>query len=52
MLYLTEAKIQRREKYHFNKDSNRFIFSRGLLKFILPQHTNPNISEIRIEKDE
>jgi hypothetical protein len=32
MLYSTEAEIQRGEKYHFNKDSNQFLISRGFIK--------------------
>jgi 4'-phosphopantetheinyl transferase len=50
--YLNETEQQRAQKYHFEKDTNRFIICRVLLKFILAHHTGINIYEINIEKDE
>ena len=50
--YLNVAELQRSQKYHFEKDSNRFVICRVLLKFILARHTGLDISKIFIEKDE
>ncbi|EDP70117.1 Phosphopantethiene-protein transferase [Flavobacteriales bacterium ALC-1] len=50
--YLNEVELQRAEKYHYPKDTNRFIICRTFLKFILAQKLRLDISEIQIKKDE
>ena len=50
--YLSEFEFQRAQNYHFEKDKNRFIICRALLKFILARNTSLDISEIHVETDE
>ena len=50
--YLSATELLRAQKYHFEKDTNRFIICRTFLKFILANHTGNHVSEIEIEKDE
>ena len=50
--YLNAEELQRSQKYHFEKDSNRFVICRVLLKFILARYTGLDISKVFIEKDE
>lgn len=50
--YLDEIELRRAGKYHFDKDANRFIICRTLLKFILARQLNIEVSEVHIKKDE
>ena len=47
--YLTCEELQRAQRYHFEKDKNRFIICRSILKFLLSEHIGIAISEIRID---
>jgi 4'-phosphopantetheinyl transferase len=48
---LHREELQKAEKYHFEKDSNRFIICRALLKCILANRTGIDLYEIKIELD-
>lgn len=51
-VYLSKEELNRSKRYHFKKDKNQFIICRSLLKFVLSQHTNIPIQEIKIEIDD
>lgn len=48
---LSATERGRANRYHFEKDRNRFIICRTLLKFLLAQHIGLKIDEISIEID-
>ncbi|WP_456441538.1 4'-phosphopantetheinyl transferase family protein [Psychroserpens sp.] len=50
--YLSASELQRAQNYHFEKDKNRYIICRAILKFILARSTSLDISEIHVETDE
>lgn len=45
---LDEAELHRAERYHFEKDRNRFIICRALLKLILAKQTDVNVPDLKI----
>lgn len=49
--YLNTTELERAQKYHFEKDINRFIICRTFLKLILAQQTVDNVSNIYIKTD-
>ena len=51
-VYLSKEELNRSKRYHFKKDKNQFIICRSLLKFVLSQHTNIPIQEIKIAIDD
>ncbi|RCW92498.1 4'-phosphopantetheinyl transferase family protein [Winogradskyella arenosi] len=48
LLNITEQ--DRAERYHFKKDKNRFVICRALLKLLISDETNLNVSEINLKK--
>lgn len=48
---LHKEELQKAQKYHFEKDSNRFIICRALLKCILANRTGIDLYEIKIDLD-
>ncbi|TBV26717.1 hypothetical protein DMZ43_06530 [Meridianimaribacter sp. CL38] len=48
---LDETETSRAERYHFEKDKNRFIICRSILKIILAQYTEQDILDIKLKKD-
>lgn len=47
--YLDDSELNRAKRYHFEKDRNRFIICRVLLKFVLARHTRQDIANIQID---
>lgn len=50
--YLDEAELQRAQNFHFEKDTNRFVICRTILKFLLARQARLDISEVQIKTDE
>lgn len=48
---LNREELQKAQKYHFEKDSNRFIICRALLKCILANRTGIDLYQLKIELD-
>lgn len=48
---LSETEFNRANGYHFEKDKNRFIICRALLKFFLAKHVGLEINKINLEVD-
>lgn len=48
---LTELEVERSQKYHFEKDKNRFIICRALLKISLAAHVKLPVSKLTIAID-
>jgi 4'-phosphopantetheinyl transferase len=48
---LTPSEISRAQNYYFEKDRNRFIICRALLKFVLKEQTGVDVTKIFIELD-
>lgn len=49
--FLSDSERNRSERYHFKKDQNRFIICRIILKHILAEHINEDITKIIIDID-
>lgn len=49
--YLDEGELHRAERFHFEKDRNRFIICRALLKIVLARHTHTGVTAISIGID-
>lgn len=49
--YLNDVELNRAKRFHFEKDRNRFIICRVLLKFVLAKQTGHDINAIKIEID-
>jgi len=47
---LNNTEQDRAERYHFKKDKNRFVICRALLKLLISDETNLNVSEINFRK--
>lgn len=47
-IYLSSAELKHSQQYHFEKDANRYIICRVLLKFILARRLSIPVSEINI----
>jgi 4'-phosphopantetheinyl transferase len=45
---LDKTELYRAERYHFEKDRNRFIICRALLKLILAKQMDTNVSDLKI----
>ena len=52
LTYLSEEEIARASRYHFKKDGDRFTICRAILKIILAQKIDLEVSKITIEKGE
>ncbi len=50
-IYLNEIELNRSQKYHFDKDRNRFIICRALLKISLADHVGISVDKIVIAID-
>lgn len=48
---LNTSEIERAQRYYHQKDSNRFIVCRGLLKLILAKEIGVDVSRIELSKD-
>lgn len=48
---LSESELNRANGYYFEKDKNRFIICRALLKFFLAKHVGLDIDKINLEVD-
>ena len=49
---LTPDEVQRAQRYHHLKDSNRFIICRSFLKIIIAQQKDLEISQVYFEKSD
>ena len=47
--YLTSTELQRAKRYHFEKDRNRFIICRSILKILLAEQIGLEVYEISID---
>ncbi|MGJ8593058.1 MAG: 4'-phosphopantetheinyl transferase family protein [Aquaticitalea sp.] len=47
---LLPSEIERAQRYRQNKDKNRFIICRGLLKYLIAKNSGLKISEVEFEK--
>lgn len=49
--FLSSSERNRASRYHFNKDKNRFIICRTLLKILLAEHIGLKIGEVILDVD-
>ncbi|SFD52129.1 4'-phosphopantetheinyl transferase [Algibacter lectus] len=50
-MLLNTSEIERAQRYYHQKDANRFIVCRGLLKLILAKEVGVDVSRIELSKD-
>ncbi|MGC1630553.1 MAG: 4'-phosphopantetheinyl transferase superfamily protein [Gelidibacter sp.] len=49
--FLSTSEHHRANRYHFEKDKNRFVICRALLKFLLAEHLDLEIAQILLDID-